>query len=129
MWLNYGFEGEEIILDYMDRCALQTKRSKKEVRAQDTMMLEAESGVMHFEDGGETANQGLCMVTRCLKKQKGNRFCLQGFQKKQALPKPRLEPSEIFNFWPPQSLEKTFVLSYTATFVVVIHYSGNRKWM
>lgn len=43
-------------------------------------MLEAESEVMHFEDGGETANQGIYMVTRCFKKQKGNRFCLQGFQ-------------------------------------------------
>ena len=30
-----------------------------------------------------------------LKKQKGNRFCLQGFPKEQVLPKPGSEPREI----------------------------------
>lgn len=30
-------------------------------------MLEAEAGVMHFEDGGETPNQGIYMGTRSFK--------------------------------------------------------------
>lgn len=35
------------------------------------MMLEAKAGVMHFEDRGETANQGIYMITRCFKETKG----------------------------------------------------------
>lgn len=58
-------------------------------------MFKAEAGVMHFEDGGETASQGLYMVTRCFKETKRRKILSSGLPKGTSPAKPGFEPSEI----------------------------------